>query len=900
MQAIGGTILELLQNVSLLALVAAGYAALKRHGAQLPPAAMGLAIGILFGLGAVLAITFRISVMPGVYVDGRNIMTSLVAVFGGPAATLVALIITAAYRLWVSGPGTGSGIVAALISALVGLGFAQLRLRRGIPLRAPALFALGIAVVMVGSAAFALLHPAGSIDSIIALTVPLLLVTPVGTVLFGLALRSEDERRELQEKLGEQAMRLEAIVRSIGKGIMVANEQGQIVMTNPTARLLSAIAARLEDGMRVGEAGSFRLDGVTPMPLEELPLARALRGEDSNDVEMMITGPDGKLRPVNVTGRPLIDAKGNRRGGVVAFRDISKELALQESLKRSERRLRDAIDVMESGFALFDADDRLIICNSGFIDEGTRRTFGNPTGRSFEEIFSAFAKAELTAVDALIDSDAWLRWRMEMHRKPPREPIEIQWTDGRWMRVTERRTAEGGYVGIWTDITAVKAAEARLRDAIESIPEGFVLMDSDLNIKIFNRRMLDLYPITAEAFKIGRPFSEVLRFGAQRGEYPGVSSAAEVDGFVRQWMERFRGEEPYFGEGAFRDGRWVLVSHRRTATGDYVSVRTDITAQKQRERELADLLDELIAAQAATEKAKESLERSSALLRAITDAVPALVAYVDRDERYRYCNDEYRDILGVEPEQMIGRPVAEAVEPEIYPFVKPQIDRVLTGTEVAFVRPMLARGVTRYVEQRYIPSLGAGGSIDGFYAIAWDITESHNREQELSREAQTDALTGLLNRRGVTDALMEEARHWRDGASQGAVLFLDMDRFKQINDTLGHDVGDELLKVFAERLRGVVRSSDKLARLGGDEFVILISAPEAEEVARRVAQNLLDRVRQPASIGGRDVTISTSIGIAVVGPGSTATHVEILKEADTALYEAKSAGRGRYALRRAG
>jgi diguanylate cyclase (GGDEF)-like protein/PAS domain S-box-containing protein len=537
------------------------------------------------------------------------------------------------------------------------------------------------------------------------------------------------------------------------------------------------------------------------------------------------------------------------------------------------------------------------VCNSGFIDPGTRRRFGNPVGRSFEEIFRGFAEDELTAVDALIDRQAWIRWRLEMHRKPPREPIEIQWTDGRWMRVTERRTAEGGYVGIWTDITAIKAAETRLRDAIESIPEGFVLLDSELKIKIFNRRMLDLYPNSAPAFAVGQSFHEVLRFGAQRGEYPGVSSYDEVGRFVRQWMDRFRSSEPYFGEGAFHDGRWVLVSHRRTGSGDYVSIRTDITAQKQRERELANLLQELIAAQSATEKANESLERNSALLRAITDAVPALVAYVDREERYQYCNDEYRDILGVEPSAMVGRHIAEIVEPEIYHVVKPQIERVLAGTEVAFVRPMLARGATRYVEQRYIPHIGLAGSVDGFYAIAWDVTESHNREEVLSREAVTDPLTGLLNRRGMTDILVQQAQRWRDGESQGAVLFLDIDRFKHINDTLGHDVGDQLLKVFAERLRGVIRSSDTLARLGGDEFVILLSAPDAEEIARRVAQNVLERVRQPVSLNGRETAISTSIGIAVVKPNDTAGDDEILKQADTALYEAKAAGRDRYAVR---
>jgi diguanylate cyclase (GGDEF)-like protein/PAS domain S-box-containing protein len=898
MQAIGATILELLQNVSLLALVAAGYAALRRHGPQLRSTIMAPAIGILFALGAVMSIAFRITVLPGVFVDGRNIMTSLVAVFGGPVATLVTLVITAGYRLWVGGPGAISGIAGILAAGLVGLGFAKLRGRYRFHLRPPVLFGLGIAVVLVSAGTFALLHPAESPESLVALTVPLLLVTPIGTVLFGLALQSEDERRGLQEKLGEQAMLLEAIFQSIGNGIVVANEQARIVMTNPMARTLSATAARSENGTaRVEDAKAFRIDGVTPMPADQMPMVQALRGEESNDVEIMIIGPDGDQRPVKVTGRPLVDARGRRRGGVIAFRDISNELILQESLRRSERRLRDAIDVMDNGFALFDADDRLIVCNSGFIDPGTRRTFGNPVGRTFEEIFTAFAHGELTAAGALADREAWLKWRLEVHRKPPREAIEVQWTDGRWMRVTERRTAEGGYVGIWTDITALKMAETRLREAIESIPEGFVLLDSDLKIKIFNRRMLDLYPVTAPAFAVGQSFHEVLRYGALHGEYPGVSGIDEVNRFVRQWTEYFRSEAPYFGEGAFADGRWVLVSHRRTASGDYVSIRTDITAQKQRESELAKLLQELTAAQAATEKANESLQRNSALLRSVTDAVPALVAYVDRQERYQYCNDEYRDILGVEPESMIGRPIAEIVEPAIYAVVKPQIERVLRGEEVEFVRPMFARGVTRYVEQRYLPSFGPAGSIDGFYAIAWDITESHNREQALSLEAQTDPLTGLLNRRGMTDALVEQVRRWRDGETQGAVLFLDIDRFKQINDTLGHDIGDELLKVFAERLRAVIRSSDKLARLGGDEFVILISAPETEEVAKRVATTLLDRVRQPVHLAGREISITTSIGIAIVRPGLMATHLEILKQADTALYEAKAAGRDRYALR---
>jgi diguanylate cyclase (GGDEF)-like protein/PAS domain S-box-containing protein len=900
MVSFGTVILELVQNVSLIALVVGGYATVKR-GKFLPPRLHPLAIGVLFGIGAVLAMALRIEVMPGVYVDGRNIMTSLVVVFGGSIAAVVTLAITILYRLSLGGEGALSGTVAATASVALGFAFCALKRRTGFKINAWSLLLFGIVVVLFGALSFALLHPAGSEQSIVALLLPLLLVSPLGTMILGLALQNEDEHARLQADLSEQANLFQTIFRSIGDGVVVANAKGEIVLSNPVAQQLTGtVVTEASKPRLVGPTKVLKADGKTAFPIDELPLVRAIGGLASSGVEMIYPEAPAGERLLSVTGRPLIDDRGHDHGGVVVFRDVSTERALQNTIARNEQRFKEAVNAMENGFALFDADDRLLVYNDGFLNAEQEADFGYPIGHTFEALNRAFAFGKLSAVDAETDREAWIQWRMGIHRNPPETPVEIHWNDGRWMRVTERRTADGGYVGVWTDITASKVAEARLRDAIENIPEGFMLLDADLTLKICNQRIRDLYPASAEAFVAGNSLEHILRFGAKRGEYPGVSSTSEVENFVKHWMGRFRGNEPYFGEGAFNDGRWVLVSHRRTAGGDFVSIRTDITQQKQRERELAKLLEDLIAAQAATERAHQDLQRNSSLMRAITDAVPALVAYIDKDERYRYCNAEYRDIFGVDPQSLVGESIADMVEPEIYGIVKPQIDRAMSGKEVSFVRPMVARGATRHVEQRYIPSLDADGKVDGFYAIAWDITESHQREQALSLEAHTDSLTGLLNRRGMTDLLMEQAQHWRSGEGEGAVLFLDVDRFKQINDTLGHDVGDELLKAFAERIRSVVRASDRVARQGGDEFVIVISAREVEEVAKRVAQALLDRVRLPVKIGERELAISTSIGIAIIPPGVSATHLEMLKEADMALYEAKAAGRDRYALRRMG
>jgi diguanylate cyclase (GGDEF)-like protein/PAS domain S-box-containing protein len=899
MVSVGTIILELIQNVSLIALVAAGYTAVQR-AASLPARLRAPAIGVIFGLGVVLAMSLRIEVMPGVNVDGRNIMTSLVAVFGGPVAALITLAITILYRLWLGGGGALAGAVAAIAAVALGFAFRALQRRRNFRIGAWSLLALGVAVVLAGALVFALLNPAGSGQSVFALVLPLLLVSPLGTMLLGLALQNEDEHARLQAALIEQAATFQTIFRSIGDAVVVANSKGEIVLSNPAAEQLTGISVKPGDKPNlVGFARTAKGDGETPFPVEELPLVRAVAGISSTVPEIVFLDAPAGPRLLSAVGRPLIDHLGHDHGGVAVYRDVSTERILQNTIARNERRFKEAIDAMENGFALFDPEDRLLIYNDGFMNAEQEADFGNPIGQSFEALTRAFAyDHKLTAAAAEADREGWIKWRLEVHRNPPPNPVEIQWNDGRWMRVIERRTADGGYVGVWTDITALKVAEARLRDAIENIPEGFMLLDSELTLKLVNQRMLDLYPVSAPAFMPGSSLEQILRYGAKRGEYPGVSSSSEVESFVKQWLARFRSGDAYFGEGAFSDGRWVLVSHRRTDQGDFVSIRTEITQQKQRERELAKLLEDLIAAQAATERAHQELERTSSVTRAITDAVPALVAYVGRDERYRYCNKEYRDIFGVDPASLVGQKIAEVVEPEIYGVVKSQIDRALAGTEVAFVRPMIARGVTHYVEQRYIPSLDADGKVDGFYAIAWDITESHKRELALSLEVHTDSLTGLLNRRGITEAMEDQAQRWRAGGGGGAVLYLDIDRFKQINDTLGHDIGDELLKAFAERVRSVVRASDQVARQGGDEFVILIAAPEAEEVAKRIAQALLERVRLPVRIGSRELNISTSIGIAVVPPGQFASPPEMIKEADMALYEAKAAGRDRFALRR--
>ena len=263
------------------------------------------------------------------------------------------------------------------------------------------------------------------------------------------------------------------------------------------------------------------------------------------------------------------------------------------AVKLAEQRLLAAIDSMDDGFALFDAEDRLVFYNKGFMDDSASRHFPDPRGRTFEEIIRAFAYNDVTAVAALLDREAWIKRRVEMHRNPADEPFEQQTTDGKWYRVFERRTADGGCLGIWTDISALKNAEARVRDAIESINEGFALLDADLRFVIVNSNFVSMYPVSGKLAVPGASLEDMLRYGAEHGEYPLVETPAQVREFVALWMERYTSGDRYLGEGEMPDGSWYLVSHHPTATGGYVSIRADITTQKKREAALSAAMSDL-------------------------------------------------------------------------------------------------------------------------------------------------------------------------------------------------------------------------------------------------------------------------------------------------------------------
>ena len=177
---------------------------------------------------------------------------------------------------------------------------------------------------------------------------------------------------------------------------------------------------------------------------------------------------------------------------------------------------------------------------------------------------------------------------------------------------------------------------------------------------------------------------------------------------------------------------------------------------------------------------------------------------------------------------------------------------------------------------------------------ARDVTERRALEDQLAHQAFHDSLTGLANRALFSERISHAIERGTRRRNLFAVLFIDLDDFKTVNDSLGHAAGDELLVAVADRIRGVIRPEDTCARLGGDEFAVMIESIDDREGAVIVAKRILGAMSEPLVVGGSDVIVQGSIGIALDSGGQTAS--EIMRSADLAMYRAKSEGKGRYAL----
>jgi diguanylate cyclase (GGDEF)-like protein/PAS domain S-box-containing protein len=431
-----------------------------------------------------------------------------------------------------------------------------------------------------------------------------------------------------------------------------------------------------------------------------------------------------------------------------------------------------------------------------------------------------------------------------------------------------------GFITTYTDITERKRAEEILQQqhdmletVIESIPSAVSFVNRDKVVELHNQeflRLLDLpdslmadLPVTLE---------KLFRFNAERGEYgPG-----EPDSIVHALLTRAELAQPHHFERTRPNGRTLDIRGAPLANGGFVTTYTDISERR----------------------ASEEREQ---LAQKVFDHTPAGIIVTDEAQRIVSANPATITMTGYEPFELIGHTIFGLLDLDSSLTLE-QVQQEITqhGSWNGEVEVLRKSGEALPAGIRVSQILDTHSGLPAHHIwILADITERKQTEERMRHIAQTDSLTGLPNRLALQLRLAQLLPEARRHQWQLAIMFIDLDRFKIINDTLGHQIGDELLREVAIRLSHVIRETDFVARLGGDEFVIILPGIGGPADAAVVANKIIAALSVAIQANEQELHSSPSIGISVF-PDDGSDGDTILKNADTAMYHAKAAGRNNY------
>uniref|UniRef100_E6VH98 Diguanylate cyclase/phosphodiesterase with PAS/PAC sensor(S) n=2 Tax=Rhodopseudomonas palustris TaxID=1076 RepID=E6VH98_RHOPX len=406
-----------------------------------------------------------------------------------------------------------------------------------------------------------------------------------------------------------------------------------------------------------------------------------------------------------------------------------------------------------------------------------------------------------------------------------------------------------------------RRSHERLREAIDLIPQGIVFLDADGRYILWNKRYAEIYKATADQFRAGARIQDTMRIGIARGDYP------EAIGREEEWIaERLQRmfNPGHSHEQVLADGRCIQIEERTTSDGGIIGLRVDITELKQREASFRLMFD--------------------------SNPVPMIVCELN-DERILAVNDAAVEHYGYSPSEFASLTIRrlQAFDTEL-PWSGDQTHEERTARTWKHVK---ADGslIDLAIYSRQLTYNGEPAVL----LALMDITERKRAEMRLAFMAHHDGLTGLPNRNSLRKRLDDLLIQTRRTGEKIAVLFLGIDNFKAVNDTLGHAVGDKLLRGVARRLRSTLREEDPLARLNSDEFAVIQTGIKRPEDIVLLAKRLLHAVAEPYLLQGHSVVIGASIGIAVA-PGDGDDSEKLLMNADMALSRAKKDTRGTFSF----
>jgi diguanylate cyclase (GGDEF)-like protein/PAS domain S-box-containing protein len=426
------------------------------------------------------------------------------------------------------------------------------------------------------------------------------------------------------------------------------------------------------------------------------------------------------------------------------------------------------------------------------------------------------------------------------------------------------------------NLDELRAARDRLVQPTEAMSEGFAIWDAADRLVLYNSKLREFFRPLGDHLALGVHVEDLSRTVYQHL----LAQGPDLAPFETWLADRFAHRRISLGpwEMHLRDGRWLTVSEFGTIDGGTIGIYSDITEGKRRQ---------------------QALEQGEQRLRAIMDAVIDGIVTVAGDGTVESANPAAARIFGCSADELVGRAIHELL-------VDPGVREAERGSGrrsvdlAALPRHALLEMVGRRADgesfsiELSVTELDLHGRRTCILTVR-DITARKAAEELVRYHATHDALTGLPNRVLFDDRLAGALKHTARKGDMLAVLFLDLDRFKIINDTLGHSIGDALLIALTRRLRACIRDEDTVARMGGDEFIFILRGLRGAEDAVKPAQKLLEAIRPPFHVHGHELYVTASIGISLY-PGDGVGSDQLLKCADMALYRAKERGRNRLQL----
>ena len=539
-----------------------------------------------------------------------------------------------------------------------------------------------------------------------------------------------------------------------------------------------------------------------------------------------------------------------------------------EALRRRGREFKALVENAPDIIARFDRELRHVYANPA-----VERVLGMPPDQIIGK-----THAELGLPESLYS--AWQPSLRAVFETGEERDIEFQ-TPGGSHSYLSRLVPEFGEDGsietvltITRDITehkraeeALRASETNFRDLVENISEVIYAQDKDGIITYVSPIVEQLGGYSPQEV-IGRPFTDFIH-------------PDDLPGLIESFRRTVAGSpEPSEYRVLSKSGemRWVRTSSRPVYDGDQIvglrAVLMDITDRR---------------------RVEEALRESETKFRTLAETVAA-AAFIFQGNRMSYVNSAAEAQTGYSREELLGMNFWEVIHPDFREEVKQR------GLARQRGEPVPARYevklLTKNGEERWVDFMAASIDFEGAPAVlgtAFDITERKQAEETIRHLAYHDGLTSLPNRTLFEDRLTVTLAQARRKQRLAAVMFLDLDRFKVVNDTVGHAVGDQLLQSVAERLKTLVRDGDTVARVGGDEFTVLLPEVGCMEDAVEVAERILETLRRPWQVNGHEFRITTSIGIAMC-PIDGEDAESLIRNADTAMYRAKDSGRDNYQL----